>query len=69
MADFLLEIGVEEIPDWMIEGALAGIRTEFERQMQFICRESSIETFATPRRLVLRASDLLRVRARSRSRD
>ncbi|MGC2660267.1 MAG: glycine--tRNA ligase subunit beta [Bryobacteraceae bacterium] len=59
MADFLLEIGVEEIPDWMIEGALAGIRTEFERQMQLICRESSIETFATPRRLVLRASNIL----------
>ena len=29
MADFLLEIGVEEIPDWMIEPALADLRARF----------------------------------------
>ena len=26
MADFLLEIGMEEIPDWMVEPALADLR-------------------------------------------
>ena len=29
MSEFLLEIGAEEIPDWMIEPALADLRTKF----------------------------------------
>ena len=29
MANFLLEIGVEEIPDWMIEPALAELHKRF----------------------------------------
>jgi glycyl-tRNA synthetase beta subunit len=30
VAEFLLEIGTEEIPDWMIDGALADLRARFE---------------------------------------
>ena len=31
MPDFLLEIGVEEIPDWMIDAALADLRDAFQK--------------------------------------
>ena len=48
---FLLEIGTEEIPDWMIEGALDGFEiTHF----LFV----PMETGATPRRLVIRANEV-----------
>ena len=30
MSDFLLEIGAEEIPDWMIQTALADLKSRFE---------------------------------------
>ena len=32
MSEFLLEIGAEEIPDWMIEPALADLRTKFQKR-------------------------------------
>jgi glycyl-tRNA synthetase beta chain len=47
---FLLEIGTEEIPDWMIPGALNDLKTRFEQSLGAAC---SVD--ATPRRLVLRA--------------
>lgn len=60
MSEFLLEIGAEEIPDWMIEPALADLRKKFEA----LCAEESLGgtvlwTDATPRRLVLRATGLI----------
>ncbi len=57
MSDFLLEIGTEEIPDWMIEPALAELRAKF--QTAFGCfGGSALIADATPRRLVLIAKDL-----------
>jgi glycyl-tRNA synthetase beta chain len=58
MADFLLEIGVEEIPDWMIEPALADLRNGFSAAFEAF-GGSALSTDATPRRLVLQAQDLL----------
>ena len=50
--NFLLEIGTEEIPDWMIPGALEYLREKFP------VAGASVATDATPRRLVVRASGL-----------
>jgi glycyl-tRNA synthetase beta chain len=58
MANFLLEIGAEEIPDWMIEPALADLRGRFTAAFGAF-GGSAIITDATPRRLVLQAKDLL----------
>ena len=52
---FLLEIGTEEIPDWMIPGALENLRLLFEK---LEIPHDSIALDATPRRLVLRAEGL-----------
>jgi glycyl-tRNA synthetase beta chain len=57
---FLLEIGTEEIPDWMIEPALADLKRRFEA----LVKENSLGgdvawVDATPRRLVLRADGLV----------
>ncbi len=49
---FLLEIGTEEIPDWMIEGALASLKSQLEG-LGMAARMD-----ATPRRLVARAGGL-----------
>ncbi len=57
MPDFLLEIGTEEIPDWMIEPALADLRTRFEEAFGAF-GGSALITEGTPRRLVLLAKDL-----------
>ena len=51
MPNFLLEIGVEEIPDWMIEPALADLHKRFAEAFATF-GGSSISTDATPRRLV-----------------
>jgi len=51
---FLLEIGTEEIPDWMIPGALEDLRRRFLEVMP----GAAVSTDATPRRLVLRAARL-----------
>jgi len=52
---FLLEIGTEEIPDWMIPAALANLRLLFEKlEIPY----ESVALDATPRRLVLRAEGL-----------
>ena len=52
---FLLEIGTEEIPDWMIPAALESLRLLFEKTA---IPYESIRMDATPRRLVLRAEGL-----------
>ena len=49
--DFLLEIGTEEIPHWMIPGALAQLA-----KMDLLGATPSVD--ATPRRLVVRAQGL-----------
>ena len=58
MPNFLLEIGAEEIPDWMIEPALADLRAKFQTAFSAF-GGSSILVEATPRRLVLVAQDLI----------
>ncbi|HEY7302517.1 MAG TPA: glycine--tRNA ligase subunit beta [Bryobacteraceae bacterium] len=57
MAYFLLEIGSEEIPDWMIEPALEDLRAKFQAAFGAF-GGSALVTEATPRRLVLLAKDL-----------
>jgi glycyl-tRNA synthetase beta chain len=59
-AEFLLEIGVEEIPDWMIEPALADLKRRFLEALEsFSLRPASEPVLdATPRRLVLMAGQL-----------
>ncbi len=52
---FLLEIGTEEIPDWMIPGALENLRLNFEK---LEVAHETVTMDATPRRLVLRAEGL-----------
>jgi glycyl-tRNA synthetase beta chain len=52
---FLLEIGTEEIPDWMIGTALENLRLSFEK---LEIPHESVRLDATPRRLVLRAEGL-----------
>ncbi len=52
---FLLEIGVEEIPDWMVRSALENLRLLFEK---LEIPHESVTLDATPRRLVLRAEGL-----------
>jgi glycyl-tRNA synthetase beta chain len=52
---FLLEIGTEEIPDWMIPAALESLRVLFEK---LDIAYDSVTLDATPRRLVLRAEGL-----------
>lgn len=53
---FLLEIGTEEIPDWMIPGALENLRALFEDTLgRAGLAATGLLTDATPRRLVLRA--------------
>lgn len=52
---FLLEIGTEEIPDWMIPGALESLHMLFEKTA---IPHETVRLDATPRRLVLRADGL-----------
>ena len=57
MADFLLEIGAEEIPDWMIDNALTDLRDRFQSAFGTFGGDA-LRTEATPRRLVLLAEGL-----------
>jgi glycyl-tRNA synthetase beta chain len=52
---FLLEIGTEEIPDWMIPNALENLRMLFEK---LEIPHETVTLDATPRRLVMRADGL-----------
>ncbi|HET8547696.1 MAG TPA: glycine--tRNA ligase subunit beta [Bryobacteraceae bacterium] len=61
---FLLEIGSEEIPDWMIEPALADLQHNFEKivdELKLGGRVTRVD--ATPRRLVLFADGLMSAQA------
>src|ERR1043166_10161913 len=51
----LIEIGTEEIPDWMIPAALAHFKDRFEK---LALPHENLRVDATPRRLVLRADGL-----------
>ena len=57
--EFFLELGVEEIPAWMIPGALRDLRTSFEKGIKEnnLAPDDSadlrLQTYATPRRLVI----------------
>ena len=62
---FLFEIGVEEIPDWMIPDALENLRVLFEK---LEIPHESVTLDATPRRLVLRAEGLPERQADSQER-
>ncbi len=57
---FLLEIGTEEIPDWMIVPALNNLQDMFQALLdQHVLGGMVTAVDATPRRLVLRAEGLL----------
>jgi glycyl-tRNA synthetase beta chain len=57
---FLLEIGTEEIPDWMIVPALNNLQDMFQALLdQYVLGGMVKAVDATPRRLVLRAEGLL----------
>lgn len=60
MSDFLLEIGTEEIPDWMIRSALADLEKRFVAALEKFDLAADVKctTEATPRRLALMASGL-----------
>ena len=55
--DFLLEVGVEEIPDWMIEAGLAHLQTKIQDLIGPL-NGSMTMAEATPRRLVIACSGL-----------
>ena len=58
--NLLLEIGCEEIPDWMLAGALdylGGAVADLIRQNAL--GEPSVRTDATPRRLVIRVEGVI----------
>jgi glycyl-tRNA synthetase beta chain len=56
---FLLEIGTEEIPDWMIQPALNHLRELFQQLLEAARLSGSVTLLqATPRRLVLKAEDV-----------
>jgi glycyl-tRNA synthetase beta chain len=56
---FLLEIGTEEIPDWMIPGALENLKSLFaELLATHNLAHANLRVDGTVRRLVLRAEDL-----------
>jgi glycyl-tRNA synthetase beta chain len=58
--NFLLEIGCEEIPDWMLKGALEYLGTSIADVTKNLRdADTAIRTDATPRRLVVRADGLI----------
>src|SRR5579863_1955959 len=58
--NLLLEIGVEEIPDWMLTGALEYLGAAVAAVLkENHLGEANIRTDATPRRLVIRAEGLI----------
>ena len=56
---FLLEIGTEEIPDWMIRGALESLSEGMHPVLTGVVADrADVDCDATPRRLVIRAAPL-----------
>ena len=61
MADFLLEIGLEEIPARMIAGAEAELGRrlgELVTRERLLGAEGKVTTYSTPRRLAVRVEGL-----------
>src|SRR5258708_29741637 len=57
---FLLEIGTEEIPDWMIVQGLNHLQDAFQKLLDQHTLAGTVHNVdATPRRLVLRANSLI----------
>jgi glycyl-tRNA synthetase beta chain len=57
--DFVLEVGCEEIPARLVEGALEQLKQKFAASLdRHVLTHSPILSFATPRRLILGISDL-----------
>lgn len=58
--EFLLEIGTEEVPAWMIPQALESLRTLLEERLDAarLRKGAPVETFSTPRRLVAYCANL-----------
>jgi len=66
MADFLLEIGLEEIPARMIAGAEAELGRRVHDLMmreRLLSADSKVTTYSTPRRLALRVENVMPVQA------
>jgi glycyl-tRNA synthetase beta chain len=64
--NFLLELGVEEIPDWMIPAALDSLREQTQKLIDEQKLSGSIALLdASPRRLVMRVDGLLESQADS----
>src|SRR5689334_14910682 len=63
---FLLEIGTEEIPDWMIAAALNQLQDHFQTLLDQNALGGRVTwTDATPRRLTLRADSIIERQADS----
>ncbi len=60
MAEFVLEVGTEEVPDWMIANALGDLERRFLDALEKSVLHQGVTctTGATPRRLVLAASGI-----------
>src|SRR5208283_5217787 len=61
MSDFLLEIGLEEIPARMIAGAEAELGkrvTDLLTRERLLCASGKVTTYSTPRRLAVLVSDV-----------
>lgn len=57
--EFLLEIGIEEIPASYIKPALKSLSETFSRFLEnSLISHGPIETFATPRRLIMTITDV-----------
>ncbi len=66
MADFLIEIGLEEVPARMIAGAEAELGrrvSELLTRERLLAADAKIATFSTPRRLAVLASGVLEKQA------
>ena len=65
MADFLLEIGLEEIPARMIDGAEAELckRVAELLQRESLAQEAQLEPYSTPRRLAVLARGIAETQA------
>ncbi len=61
-ADFLLEIGCEEIPGWMLPGAEASLKELLEKELggRGLLAGEPLLTYSTPRRLVACCAGLAR---------
>src|SRR4051812_14320604 len=65
MADFLLEIGLDEIPARMIDGAEEELHRRLAELLarESLCDSPQIERYSTPRRLAVLARDVREAQA------